>query len=159
MAVQGQAVRAAVLRGPRPGRSAHLGNIRKNFEDMSRAVGWSPDDLIIDRFGLNMDFINANGLTWIENLSTSKGRRARRPRHNDHYKEYVQSYIEQFGARKVEANALVVRPVEGRELCRRAILRYLPEDAPGKYEASLLSPREQMRQEIRFMLGQEDDDD
>jgi hypothetical protein len=70
----------------------------------------------------------------------------------------VQSYIEQFGARKVEANALVIRPVEGRELCWQAILRYLPEDALEKYEASLLSPREQMRQEIRFMLGQEDDD-
>jgi hypothetical protein len=140
-----------------PGGLRISGNIRKNFEDMSRAVGWSPDELIIDRFGLNRDFIDANGLTWIGNLSTSKGGALDDPEHNDHHKEYVQSYIEQFGARKVEANALVIRPVEGRELCRRAILRYLPEDAPEKYEASLLSPREQMRQGIRFMLGQEDD--
>ena len=78
-----------------PGGLRISGNIRKIFEDVSRAVGWSPDDLIIDRFGLNKDFIDANGLTWIENLSTSKGGALDDPEHSDHGKEYVQPYIEQ----------------------------------------------------------------
>lgn len=30
-----------------------------NFADLSGQVGWSPDNLIIDRFGLNADFIKA----------------------------------------------------------------------------------------------------
>ncbi len=47
--------------------------LRSNFADLKRAVGWSPDRLIIDRFGLNDDFIEAQGLTWIDNT----GRRSR----------------------------------------------------------------------------------
>src|SRR5262249_51491407 len=43
--------------------------------DLSAPVGWSPDNLIIERFGLNFDFIEANNLTWIDNLETSSGQR------------------------------------------------------------------------------------
>jgi hypothetical protein len=42
--------------------------MRKNFEDLAAAVGWSPDHLSIVRFGLNANFINRVGLTWIDNL-------------------------------------------------------------------------------------------
>jgi hypothetical protein len=38
--------------------------MRKNLESVSRAVGWSPSNLVITPFGLNADFINANDLTW-----------------------------------------------------------------------------------------------
>ena len=31
--------------------------LRSNLKDMERAVGWSPDDLTIDHFGLDYDFI------------------------------------------------------------------------------------------------------
>jgi hypothetical protein len=92
--------------------------LRSNLEDLSGAVGWAPDNLTIDRFGLNADFVEAHNLTWIENLETGSGGRLDDPRHPDHYKQYVQSYLAQFGARKVEANALVVRPQAGRDLCR-----------------------------------------
>jgi hypothetical protein len=125
--------------------------IRSNLEDMSRATGWSPDRLIIDRFGLNFDFIAQQKLTWIDNLeSGGKGKynRLDDPNHPDHSKSYVQNYIKQFGARKVEANALVVRPQEGRELCRRAILRYLPDDAVEKYERRLRGAQEELRDAI-----------
>jgi hypothetical protein len=44
--------------------------IRSNLADLRNAVRWSPEDLIIDRFGLNADFIEANNLTWIDNLET-----------------------------------------------------------------------------------------
>ena len=83
--------------------------LRSNMEDLADAVGWSPEDLTIDRFGLNEDFIEEHGLTWIDNLETSSRRHLDDPQHLDHHKPYVQDYIEQFGVRKVEANALVTR--------------------------------------------------
>jgi hypothetical protein len=46
--------------------------LRSNLEDLARAVGWSPRNLVIDRFGLDYDFIESEGLTWIENLATSR---------------------------------------------------------------------------------------
>src|SRR6202022_3389313 len=107
--------------------------VRANLADLTNAVGWHPEDLIIDRFGLNADFIERYGLTWVGNLETSSGKSLADPRHPDHRKIYVQDYLRKFGARKVEANALVVRPKEGRMLCQEAILRYLPADAVSRY--------------------------
>jgi hypothetical protein len=60
--------------------------------------------------------------------------------------------LRQFGERKVEANALVVRPEAGRRLCLDAILRYLPEDAPERYQEALAPRREQVRAEIERQL-------
>jgi hypothetical protein len=111
--------------------------LRANLEELSGAVGWRPDNLIVDRFGLDYDFIEHLSLTWIDNLETSSGKRLDDPKHPDHHKPYVQDYIRRFGVRKVEANALIVRPVEGRELCRQAILKYMPKTAPAKYEKRL----------------------
>ncbi len=131
----------------------HITNfIRSNMADLSRAVGWSPENLVINRFGLNVSFINRHRLTWIDNLDTAKGGSLDDPSHNDHYKEYVQSYIEQFGVRKVEANALVSRPAAGRKLCRDAILRYLPANAPDIYQSTLQLPRQKLRAEIKRLL-------
>jgi len=81
--------------------------MRKNLEDLSGAVGWTPENLVIIRFGLNADFIDAHGLTWIDNLETSSGEQLDDPEH---------SYIAEFGVRKCEANALVVVPEIGRAL-------------------------------------------
>ena len=111
--------------------------IKANFADLADAVGWSPDRLIIDRFGLKPDFIRRHRLSWIDNLETSSGERLDDPNHNDHYKDYVQSYIRQFGVRKVEANALVACPEAGRELCRQAILKYVSPEAAKKYRRRL----------------------
>jgi hypothetical protein len=72
--------------------------LRSNLNDLARAVNWRPNKLIIERFRLNYDFIEAQRLTWIDNV------------HPDHNKPYVENYLKQFGARKVEANALVLRP-------------------------------------------------
>jgi hypothetical protein len=136
-----------------PGGLAISDFLRSNFEDMSQAVGWTPDNLIIDRFGLNSDFIEQQGLSWIENLETSAGGRLDDPRHPDHHKSYVQDYLRQFGARKVEANALVVRPAEGRRLCREAIRRYVPDDAIASYEDKLQDARALARGEIARLLN------
>jgi hypothetical protein len=126
--------------------------LRSNMADLSDAVGWRPDDLIIDRFGLNHDFIERHDLTWIDNLETGSGRRLDDPRHPDHNKAYVRDYIRRFGARKVEANALVVRPEEGRELCRQAILKYIPASASANYAARLKPHHEEVEQETRRLL-------
>jgi hypothetical protein len=82
--------------------------LRSNLEDLADAVRWHPTNLEIDRFGLNKKFIDRHRLTWIDNLETGSGGRLDDPEHPDHEKEYVKSYINKFGVRKVEANALVV---------------------------------------------------
>jgi hypothetical protein len=123
--------------------------MRKNLEDLSVAVGWSPENLVIIRFGLNADFIDEHSLTWINNLETSSGEQLDDPDHDDHDKVYVQSYIAKFGIRKCEANSLVVEPEVGRELCRTAILEHPPADAVERYERKLDRLRKQLRRALR----------
>jgi hypothetical protein len=101
-----------------------------------------------DRFDLNADFIEKHNLSWIDNLETGSGRSLADPRHKDHKCDYVQRYIREFGVRKVEANTLVTRPQAGRDLCREAILKYLPSDSPRVYEAALAPHRERVKEEI-----------
>jgi hypothetical protein len=138
-----------------PGGLSISGFLRSNLTDLSAAVGWSPDNLIIDRFGLNFDFIEAHGLTWIDNLETGAGGRLDDPTHPDHGKAYVQDYLRRFGARKVEANALVARPQAGRELCRQAILNYVAEDAPDRYLERLKPLRDEVSVKVLDLLAEE----
>ena len=135
-----------------PGGLAISDFLLSNMRDLARAVGWCPDKLTIDRFGLNLDFIEAQDLTWIDNLETSSRGRLDDPKHPDHRKPYVQSYLARFGARKVEANALVVRPQAGRDLCRQAILKYVPTGAVRAYEDRLSSIRKTLRSEIAALF-------
>lgn len=124
-------------------------SMRKNLADLSKAVGPLPRNLVISRFGLNEDFIDDNNLTWIDNLETSSGALLDDPDHRDHDKAYVQEYIELFGVRKCEANALVVEPELGRQLCRDAILEYVPADAVARYERRLTRARNKLRKALR----------
>jgi hypothetical protein len=137
-------------------------SIHSNLEDMAQATDWWPDDLIIERFGLTFDFIEEQGLSWIENLETSSGGRLDDPRHPDHNKPYVQDYLKRYCprsadggwiGRKVEANALVVRPEAGRDLCRQAILRYVDPDSPNAYEDRLAPEQDKVRRAIRGLIG------
>ncbi|MDY6837168.1 MAG: hypothetical protein SWH78_04255 [Thermodesulfobacteriota bacterium] len=91
--------------------------LKHNFKKLELATGWSPDNLLIDRFGLNYDFIEKHNLSWIDSLITASGENLASSRHHDYKKAYVQSYINEYGCRKVEANAIVVRPEMGRKLC------------------------------------------
>ena len=75
------------------------------------------------------------------------------PRHPDHAKPYVQDYIEEFGIRKVEGDALVTRVKAGRGLCRQAILKYVDEDAYELYRAKLEPLRDQVREELDRLLA------
>ena len=71
--------------------------IKSNLNDLQGAVGWSPENLKVDRFGLNAAFIRSHRLSWIDNLKRQVGDDLDNPRHPDHYKPYVQDYIKQFG--------------------------------------------------------------
>lgn len=129
------------------------------FRDI-RSVNWSPDHLIIDRFGLNRDFIDHNNLTWIDNLITSSGKDLADPDHKDHSKPYVQDYIKAHGAKKVEANALVVVPNKARDLCRSAIEKYLGnlEQAIRQFQSRLEIARKALRQRYAERLQANDED-
>jgi hypothetical protein len=76
------------------------------------------------------------------------------PDHEDHNKPYVQDYLRQFGARKVEANALVVRPEAGRQLCLDAIRRYIPDDLLSDFEARREDAQEEARAIAERLLDQ-----
>lgn len=46
-----------------PGASHISAKLMSNMVDIERAVGWNPESVVIERFGLNLDFIEANGLS------------------------------------------------------------------------------------------------
>jgi len=128
--------------------------IQNNLSDLSPAVGWSPDNLIIDRFGLNYDFIQDNNLTWIDNLETSgkdengNARHLDDPEHNDFGKPYVKNYIETYGVRKVEANALMSNIAAGRQLCESAILKYIDAEGIERWRSETANLRNDAEQRI-----------
>ena len=55
--------------------------------------------------------------------------------------------------KKCEANALVIAPEVGRQLCRDAILEHVPIAKVKKYEKKLLKLREELKQELARHLG------
>ena len=127
--------------------------IKKNLMDIADVYwddgteGYDPYDLVVDRFGLNYDFIVKNDLTWIENLITGKKTLPNDlsdPKHPNHNMSYVQDYLRNVGAKKCEANALIVRKEEGRQLCRNAIEGYVGAGALDRFEAK----RQLVRDEI-----------
>ncbi|HUS55896.1 MAG TPA: hypothetical protein VMY41_18040 [Thermohalobaculum sp.] len=128
-------------------------SLRANLADI-KAVGWRPDNLIIDRFGLNAEFVEEHRLSWIDGLETGSGGNLASPRHHDHKKPYVQDYIARFGAKKVEANALVARPEAGRELCRKAIAKYVDEDAPRNYRRACQDSSREINARVMERLGE-----
>ncbi len=121
--------------------------LKKNLEDIQYGqwvdgeTGYSPVHLKIVRFGLNYDFIQAQGYTWIDNLITSrqdqdgKARDLADPKHKNNQYPCVQNYLRNYGARKCEANAVVTTPDAARQLVRDAIERILGVEARERFEA------------------------
>jgi hypothetical protein len=136
-----------------PGGLLMSDTLMSNMTEMQSAVDWDPSKVIIDRFGLNQDFIEAHRLSWIDNLITGSGKSLDDPRHPDHNKPYVQDWLHNIGVRKVEANALVVNPEAGRQLCLDAITKYVDPRAPAKYESGLELARENVREALREMVA------
>lgn len=114
--------------------------IRKNLYDLKDiewedgALGYDPEDLIIDRFGLNYDFIIENDFTWIDNLITGSGKNLASPGHKNFKMPYVQDYLRKIGERKCEANAIVVLPDTAQGLVRSSIESYIGSDAKNRFK-------------------------
>lgn len=141
--------------------------IRKNLNDYrdivwnDRIRGYNPENLIIDRFGLgrrdedgNLDFkqITDLGLTWIDNLETGSGGNLADPTHKDHNTSYVQEWINTVGRHKCEANAIIIRPKEARQICRNAIEKYLGKDAKKRIGKKDNEVRERISKEVSRVL-------
>jgi len=109
--------------------------LKPTLEEISETLGWyGLDELRVIRFGLNQAQIEEGGLSWIDNLETSNGIDLADPKHPDHNKPYVRHYLHAYGARKVEANALIAKPNLGRSIMREAIWRWLDQDAVELWE-------------------------
>ncbi len=87
----------------------------------------------IERLGLNADDIERLGLVWIDGLETSSGKDLSDPRHSQHKNADVQRYLQQFGARKVEANALLRNPKAAVEIAQAALRRLVPDSVLEQY--------------------------
>lgn len=115
--------------------------MRKNIEDLKdirwedEQEGYNPEDLIIERFGLEYEFIISKNYTWIDNLITGSGADLASKEHKNHNLEYVQKYLKEIGARKCEANVLVTTPETGRALCEEAIQSFLGKGSIERFAA------------------------
>lgn len=132
--------------------------IQTNLDDLKEITwddgtqGFDPENLIIERFGLNYDFIIRNKLTWIDNLITGSGKNLASKAHKNHKMPYVQEYIKKIGVRKCEANSIVTQPQNARNLCRQAIEKYLGKDALARFRAK----RQAVRSEFDNFLDRDD---
>ncbi len=128
--------------------------IRKNLSDLkdikwsNYSDGYDPQNLIIDRFGLNYDFIEENGFTWIDNLITGSGKNLASPAHKNFKMPYVQNYLREIGERKCEANAIIVFPQIARDFVREIIEGYLGSEAKNRFRVK----RQQVRDELNIFL-------
>ena len=130
------------------------GFIRENLSDLKNiewsdySYGYDPENLTIDRFGLNYDFIEENGFTWIDNLITGSGKNLASPAHKNFKMPYVQNYLSEFGERKCEANAIIVFPQIARDFVRGIIEDYLGGEAKNRFQLK----RQQVRDELNIFL-------
>jgi hypothetical protein len=139
--------------------------------DLNGSGKWSPDNLTIDRFGLNSDFIAENDLTWIDNLITGSGgeiarqlpdgrivpgmTKGHKPKPHPLFStDATQDYLRRFGVRKVEANALITCIDEARDLFRDTVMGYLDQEGIEKYNQDTNKARGLLQAEITRQLKQ-----
>jgi hypothetical protein len=112
-----------------------------NLAPLAKVMDWEweleemAEDGRIVRFGLNAGFIENAGLLWIDGLETSSGEDLANPKHKQHGFPYVQSYLQEFGARKVEANALIANPTAARALIRDELWQWLSHAGHKQWKA------------------------
>ncbi|MHA2404627.1 MAG: hypothetical protein ACXADH_16625 [Candidatus Kariarchaeaceae archaeon] len=126
---------------------SELKNIR--WMNTSFEGGYDPKNLIIDRFGLNYNFIEQHDLTSIDNLITGSGKNLASPTHPNHNLDYVQDYIARYDKRKWEANSVVIIPNQARQLCRHTIEDYLGQDAKTRFQQKKQATSEAIDRELR----------
>ena len=102
---------------------------------------------------MNLDFIEANSLSWIDNLITSSGKALDDPGTLTTTSPTSKMAPRTSACRKVEANALVVNPEAGRGLCLKAITKYVDIDSPDEYQSGLELVRQDVRRELNRMVA------
>ena len=133
--------------------------LKKQFKEYELFTGWNPDNLIVKRIGLNYDFIQDNGLTWVNNLiSSGKDKKdLSNPKH-EFYKNntyHIQEYIAKYGARKCEANAVVIVPELGRKMLQDSIDSFIGVNAYKDYEAVIYERRLEAKRQIEEIINNE----
>jgi hypothetical protein len=139
--------------------------IYKNLEQLAGVRwedgtgGFNPNNLIIERFGLNYDFIARHGYTWIDNLITgakikeedkvTKSNDLSNPNHPNNKLRYVREYIANYGVRKCESNALVTTPDVAADLIRDTIENYLGQDALNRFAEKRLLLKQAYEDELK----------
>jgi hypothetical protein len=123
--------------------------LMENFRTLRGGTRWKPDALEkrIYRFGLEPEFIDANNLTWIENLESGSGHdMTKKPNRiiTDYIAEMEARYGVGKGIRKCEANAVVTAYDAAIALCTLAIEKWLGSDALRRFEAKRNSVRNQI---------------
>lgn len=117
-----------------------------------KGLDWSYPEFEVVNIGLTAAQIEALDLMKIGNLETGGGRDLSDPLHPDHFKPYVQDYIARFGVWKCEANALVGKPAQARELLEEAINRFIPASHPRDVAAENANGQETVRNEIARLM-------
>lgn len=146
-----------------PGGSLIVEKLMDNYKKLEKPAGWNPGRLLIDPFGLKEEFVLRHNLTWIDNLKTGSGgeiaitlpdgtfapgkTEGGRP-HPQFHMKHVQRYLPRFGTRKVEANALTAAEDAGRELCERAISKYINTDGRDQFNEHTRQARERLQSEL-----------
>ena len=146
--------RAAVLRRPRSGRSQYLKHAPcEPGGDGGALRTVIPIGLVIDRFGLNFDFIEANRAHLDRQPRNWQRQSASTIRSTPTTGNCMSSRIcRGSGRARSKGNALVTRVLAARDLCRQAIVKYVPAFAPAAYTARLAVLRAELRAAIRERL-------
>nr|BDI55154.1 MAG: Topo mini-A [uncultured archaeon] len=118
--------------------------LKKNIRDLEKATEYNPTNLTIDHFGLTIDFIDNNNLLWINNLKT--GGKRDLGKLYEQYKtgkekvkiyDYEIAYIEKYGVRKCEANAILpIRKIAINQ-CEETIQKYLGDNPFDTYDKKI----------------------
>lgn len=124
---------------------------RKNLIDLEKATKYSPKNLIIDHFGLTIDFIDNNDILWIDNLITGTGRNLgelynqyKEGKENVKIYDYEIKYIDQNGIRKCEANAILPIKNKAIEDCEETIQKYLGDNPFETYDEKIKGNRDEV---------------
>ena len=135
-------------------------SIRKNLEQIADVTwrdgtrGYDPANLIIDRFGLNYDYIIKKNYTWIDNLMTGRGKDLNDPKHPNFKLPYVQAYLKKVGPRKCESNVIVTTPDDAEALCLAAINKYVGQPTLDRFALKVEAAKDEY---IEFIEDREID--
>lgn len=125
--------------------------LKKNITDLEKATKWNPKNLIVDKFGLSIDFIDQNDILWINNLITGGKRdlgklykQYKEGKENIKILDYEIKYIEQYGIRKCEANAILpIRKIAINQ-CEETIKKYLGDNPFEVYDKKIKENQEEV---------------